>query len=134
MNLSKVQSQVRQFHEAFGHPVADSPKVMTEERRGKRYNWMKEELDEFKSANKLVDQADAIADIIYLAVGTAVELGIDIERIVDIVHQANMNKLGPDGKPIYKPDGKIAKPEGWVPPEPLIQEELERQMKEKTQY
>lgn len=133
MNLSKAQAQVREFHQAFGHPVADFPKQMSSERREKRYNWMKEELDEFKSAEDLVDQADAIADIIYLALGTAVELGIDIAPIVDIVHEANMRKLGPDGKPIYRPDGKIGKPEGWVPPEPLIKQEIKRQINDAIQ-
>jgi predicted HAD superfamily Cof-like phosphohydrolase len=48
--------------------------------------------------------------------------------LFDIVQAANMAKLGPDGKPIIRPeDGKIMKPEGWEPPEEKLEAEIKRQ-------
>lgn len=129
MNLKNAQEMVKEFQLAFGQPVADKPQMIAPERQEVRHSWLVEEANELLAAETLVDVADAIADVIYIALGTAVEHGIDIERVFQIVQEANMAKLGPDGKPIYKEDNKIAKPEGWQPPEPKIAEEIQRQVK-----
>lgn len=131
MNLQNAQNKVKEFHTAFGHPVADKPQMIDSERQKKRHSWLIEEVNELLEANTIEDVADAIGDVIYIALGTAVENGIDIEPVFNIIHEANMSKLGPDGKPIYKEDNKIAKPEGWQPPEPKIIKELERQVNAK---
>jgi predicted HAD superfamily Cof-like phosphohydrolase len=127
MNLKNAQELVKQFQLAFGHPVADKPQMIDPERQKDRHNWLIEEANELLAAKTVVDVADAIGDVIYIALGTAIEHGIDIEPIFNIIQGANMAKLGPDGKPIYKEDGKVAKPEGWQPPEPQIEKEIERQ-------
>jgi predicted HAD superfamily Cof-like phosphohydrolase len=62
-----------------------------------------------------VEIADALADIIYIACGTAVSYGIPLDRLFAEVHRSNMAKLV-DGKVIRRSDGKVQKPEGWAPP------------------
>lgn len=64
----------------------------------------------------LVNIGDAVADCVYVIVGTALAFGLPIERIFEIVRAANMAKLG---GPVRE-DGKQLKPEGWEPPEPKI--------------
>lgn len=114
-------NQVKDFHAAFGHPVATQPTLMPTARALKRTEWMQEELDEFMSAGTIHDQADAMVDLIYFALGTLVEIGVPPERIFEIVQRANMAKLHADGKPRHREDGKIIKPIGWVAPEPAIE-------------
>lgn len=53
--------------------------------------------------------AKELADILYVTYGTAAAFGIDIDAVFDIVHESNMSKLGEDGKPIYREDGKVLK-------------------------
>jgi predicted HAD superfamily Cof-like phosphohydrolase len=78
---------------------------------------------------KVVGQADALVDACYFIGGSFVEIGIKPQPLFDIVQAANMAKLGPDGKPIIRPeDGKIMKPEGWEPPETKLEAEIKRQM------
>lgn len=108
--------KVRDFHIKFCHPYSDSPKKMDSVRARTRYNWMLEELDEFMDARDIVEQADAMIDLIYFALGTMVEMGIRPDELFQIVHTANMDKLWKDGKPHYAPDGKTIKPTGWQDP------------------
>jgi len=125
----KQQEQVKEFQLAFNHPVANVPTFMDKNRAEARMNWVKEEVDEFLDANNVIDQADALVDALYFILGTAVEIGVDLEPVFNIVQEANMSKLWCDGKPHFRADGKVIKPEGWQAPEPQIQAEIERQMK-----
>ena len=127
--LFNAQVAVMKFQTAFGHPVGTEPKMLEPERLATRQTWLQEEVNEISEAKTVEDLADGIADVIYIALGHAVEAGIDIDKIFKIVQDANMAKLGPDGKPVYKDDNKIGKPEGWEAPEPKIVAELERQTK-----
>lgn len=80
---------------------------------------------------KVVGQADALVDASYFLAGSFVEMGIKPQSLFDIVQEANMAKLGADGKPIIRQsDGKIMKPEGWQPPEPKLEAEVKRQMEQ----
>ena len=72
---------------------------------------------DFAGHVNLVEVADALADLDYVVEGCRVEMGIDGEAIHDEVHRSNMAKLGPDGKPLMREDGKITKPDGWTPPD-----------------
>jgi len=130
MNLNDSFEKVREFHRAFDHRCPDGPTLLTEERVQKRYNWMLEELDELRKADSIHDQADAVIDLMYFALGTLVEMGVKPEPLFKIVHEANMNKLWPDGKVHYAPDGKVIKHPSWRPPEPQLMREIERQIKE----
>lgn len=122
--------KVREFHEKFGSPHKDIPELVPVDRVEKRYNWMLEEINEFKEAKSLDEQADAMIDLIYFALGTMVEMGVKPEELFDIVHRANMSKLWEDGKPRMK-DTKVMKPPTWVDPKPLLIEAIQRQSREK---
>lgn len=82
-------------------------------------------------SNKVVAQADALTDVSYFNYGTFVVLGVEPNPLFNIVHNANMGKLHPDGKPRYREeDGKIMKPENWerdFAPEPKLKKEIKRQ-------
>jgi len=130
MSLNDSFNQVREFHLAFDHRCPEKPELLPRERVSKRYNWMLEELEEFRKAGSIHDQADAMVDLIYFALGTLVEMGVRPGRLFDIVHGANMKKLWPDGKVHYAPDGKVIKHPSWTPPEPDLMKEIERQREE----
>ena len=94
-------------------PVAISNKDVIES----RYNHILEEIDEFREAKCLEDQADAMIDTIYLALGTLLEMGIAPGPWFKEVHSRNMQKL--KGLNISRPDNKCedaVKPEGWNEP------------------
>lgn len=128
MSLDKAYEKVREFHQAFGHPSVDAPSALSAERRNVRADWMREEVQEWVEANDPVDQADAMIDLIYFALGSLVELGIKPQELFDVVHQANMAKLWEDGRPRYDATGKVIKPEGWRDPDDALREVIHRQL------
>lgn len=60
--------------------------------------------------------AQELADVVYVAYGTAHSMDIPLDYVIEAVHAANMAKFGPDG-PVLRPDGKLQKPSGWVGPD-----------------
>ena len=84
-----------------------------------------------KKQEAVVDQADALIDLLYFVYGTFVKMEVNPEKIFSIVHEANMAKKFPDGKPHYdKITGKVLKPEGWeenFAPEEKIKKEIQDQ-------
>jgi len=81
--------------------------------------------------NKLIGQVDAFTDILYFANGGFTEMGVIPDKIFDLVHQANMGKIFPDGKPHYNEVGKVIKPDNWEhdhAPEPKIEAEIKHQI------
>lgn len=125
--MNKHWEQVREFHLKFNHPAREIPTMMEQARAEKRYKWMKEEIDEFLEAEDKYEQADAMIDLIYFALGTLVEMGTQPEELFNIVHGANMAKLWPDGKPHYNEDGKTIKPSTWRDPYPLLKAAVDAQ-------
>ena len=113
------QTAVTKFHTAFGHPAPTGPPSFKHVRTGLRIELMQEELGETikgLEAGDMVETADGIGDLVWVAVGLAVELGINMAPVFAAIAAANMAKLGPDGKPIYREsDNKILKPAGWKP-------------------
>ena len=53
------------------------------------------------------------ADFVYVLMQYLNVLGLPFQEVYDAIHTANMKKMGPDGKPVYREDGKVLKPEGW---------------------
>lgn len=122
------QTFVKRFHDAFGHPAPLTPSF-DHARIDLRIKLMDEELSETieaMHAKDMVKTVDGLADLMYVVLGTAVELGVDMEQVFELVQGANMAKLGKDGKPITRADGKTLKPEGWRPADEAIEQELLR--------
>lgn len=117
--------KVREFHSAFGSDLDQkiSPRLLdlrmsliseeTHEVQREMYDPLtytaKEDVDKAKLAKEL-------ADLLYVVYGTAATFGIDIDRVFDEVHQSNMSKLGENGKPVYREDGKVLKGPNYQPP------------------
>ncbi|MBS9767374.1 MAG: nucleoside triphosphate pyrophosphohydrolase family protein [Flavobacteriaceae bacterium] len=113
---------VREFHEAFGLGVAEEPTVaLPKEVLELRYKLMDEENKEYLEAvqnNDLVEVADALGDMLYILCGTILEHGMQykIEEVFEEIQRSNMSKLGADGKPIYREDGKVLKGPNYFKP------------------
>lgn len=122
--LNSAKAQVEEFHRVFGHPINQE---LTSEDKFNRLKWIQEEVVELHDAinNGEEHEIDALIDIMYFVLGWFVQTSRDPQLFFNIVHQSNMNKLGPDGKPIIREsDGKIMKPKGWIPPEETIKAAL----------
>ena len=133
------QEKVEQFMLAGDQDVPLQPTVPNAKTAWLRLNMLISELNEYKEAKSactyagmnlgtdressrqaaLVSMADALADMVYVIYGTAATYGIDLDNVLEIVHDANMRKLV-DGKVLKDEHGKIQKPDGWTPPEPDI--------------
>ena len=109
-----AQEQVKNFHLKHGYPTAVRPHLAPFALGNQRYEFMREELEEYAAAiecGSLDGVADALADLIYVALGTAVVFGIDIAQIFEEVHRSNMTKDALD--PLTKKGGKGP---GYEPP------------------
>ena len=113
---------VADFHHAFGIESASSPTVeISEQKVLLRYNLMKEENEEYLDAaqkNDLVEVADALGDMLYILCGTILSHGMQhkITEVFEEIQRSNMSKLGADGKPICREDGKILKGPNYFKP------------------
>lgn len=118
--MEKSQVLVRNFHRKFKAPVATKPTLIPADRARLRYKLMADELDEYLVAvtgNDLLGIADALGDLLYVVLGSAVEHGIDLSKVLYEIHRSNMSKLGEDGEPIFREDGKILKGPNFVLPD-----------------
>lgn len=127
--------KVREFHEKFGHPISDEPKVLEPDYELMRLELIREELCELYEAcgydaselieakvikwdgTDIVAVADALGDLEYVVNGMAISSGIPLPAIVTEIHRSNMTKLGADGKPIYREDGKVLKGPAYEEPQ-----------------
>ena len=113
---------VHQFHTAFNLNIQDTPTVaISEDRKKLRFELMKEENEEYLEAaenNDLVEVADALGDMLYILCGTIIEHGMQdkIEEVFNEIQRSNMSKLGQDGSPIYREDGKVLKGPNYFKP------------------
>ena len=108
---------VRLFQLKYGMLVHDKPTHLTKRKLLERVCFMQEELTEILNAVKKQDMAgmaDALIDLVYVAKGTAVSLGLPWRQLWNEVQRANMDKVRGIGKRGDKVD--CIKPEGWEPP------------------
>lgn len=109
-------SDVIDFHERMDLPRPSAPQLMPREDLATRLVYMLEELGEFSKEHRdgnLASAADALADLVYFALGTAVQMGLPWNDVWSLVHKANMRKR--PGLDKYGAQGAV-KPEGWVSP------------------
>jgi predicted HAD superfamily Cof-like phosphohydrolase len=120
--MQKQIKSVHEFHSAFGLGINTLPTGdLGENRNLLRFNLMKEENEEYLEAvtnNDLVEIADALGDMLYILCGTIIEHGLQdkMEAVFDEIQRSNMSKLGEDGKPIYREDGKVLKGPNYFKP------------------
>ena len=113
--MKKKIACVELFHKSFGLGVSHSMKADLGAAKNKlRFNLMDEENKEYFEAaqnNDLAEVADALGDMLYILCGTILEHGMQykIEEVFEEIQRSNMGKLGKDGKPIYREDGKVLK-------------------------
>lgn len=133
MNSRDPEALVREFHETYAMPIATDGPNVDRERTHMRMALIAEEFHELVTAvygessgqivaeayetaveaddgtRDTVETADALADLVYVIYGMALESGIPLEDVLREVQAANLSKLGADGKPIYREDGKVLK-------------------------
>lgn len=118
-NLSAVEL----FHRTFGMGVSDEIRAdLGPAKNLLRFNLMDEENKEYLEAvnnNDIVEVADALGDMLYILCGTILEHGMQykIEEVFREIQRSNMSKLGEDGKPIYREDGKVLKGPNYFKPD-----------------
>jgi predicted HAD superfamily Cof-like phosphohydrolase len=128
---------VIKFNRKFGFIVGDFPQHLTNEKLKERIEFIFEEFMEFvqgagfllcetdtgiafmKSSEpqNMVEMADALIDLVYIAKGTAIMMGLPWEELWSDVQRANMSKERGVGKRGHLVD--VIKPEGWVGPRTL---------------
>ena len=113
---------VKAFHTAFKIGHREIPKAdLGSDKNMLRYKLMREENEEYLEAasdNDLVEVADALGDMLYILCGTIIEHGLryKIEEVFEEIQRSNMSKLGEDGEPIYREDGKVLKGPNYFKP------------------
>ena len=134
------EALVRRFHHVYGLPVQTDGASLERESLDMRMSLIAEEFAELVGAvygqaaraeiessyrravaaddgtRDTVETADALADLIYVIYGMALETGIDLASVLAEVQRSNMSKLGADGKPVYREDGKVLKGPDYFPP------------------
>ena len=134
------EALVRRFHHVYGLPVQTDGASLQRESLDMRMSLIAEEFSELvgavygqaaraeiessyrravaadDGARDTVETADALADLIYVIYGMALETGIDLASVLAEVQRSNMSKLGADGKPVYREDGKVLKGPDYFPP------------------
>jgi len=113
-------SKVGIFMKTFGQDVKDKPCFSTDKINKLRIDLIREELDELTEAMKnkdLLEVADALTDILYVAYGAGHAFGIDLDKCFEEVQNSNMSKLDENGKPIYNEMGKVMKGPNYFKPD-----------------
>lgn len=110
--LDMVQHFARMYGQTMGHNwVKDCQKDIL------RLVLVKEEYAEVLSAVEAENLLKELADLVYVTYGYAATFGWDLDEALRRVHASNMSKLGRDGKPVYREDGKVMKGPDYQAPD-----------------
>lgn len=119
-----IQQQVIDFHKQFGHPVRETPQVISKKEALQAFSFIEEELNELWTDGlfpvsgttghpydpDIIEIADALGDVVFTAYGMAARHGIDLDRVLAAICASNMTKTA-NGQ------GKILKGENFVEPD-----------------
>ena len=117
--MSLLSNSAIEFRRAYNIPNDLS-------RRNLQKNLIVEEFKEFLQADHEMqlmhpdDRANCLkelADLVYVCAQYAENMDWDLEQALRRVHKSNMSKLGEDGKPVYREDGKVLKGPNYQPPD-----------------
>ena len=120
LNTSSLQTQAKEFRKSYRIPNSK-----TVSQRSVQKNLIVEEFKEFLEAEGMLfrhnpafqsDTLKELADLVYVCFQYAENMGWDLDEAMNRVHLSNMSKLGEDGKPIYREDGKVLKGPNYAPP------------------
>jgi len=120
LNTSSLQTQAKEFRKSYRIPNSK-----TVSQRSVQKNLIVEEFKEFLEAEVMLfrhnpafqsDTLKELADLVYVCFQYAENMGWDLDEAMNRVHLSNMSKLGEDGKPIYREDGKVLKGPNYEPP------------------
>ena len=118
--MKSNQEQAREFRKKYNIKSSDSKPVRTYQR-----DLIREEFVEFIEAEgMLFRESDTfkeeclkeLADLVYVCYQYAVNMGWDLDKALELIHESNLSKLGEDGKPILREDGKILKGPNYKKP------------------
>ena len=107
------------FMKTFGQEVKKKAELSNNKINELRISLINEELEELQKAindNDILEVADALTDILYVAYGAGHAFGINLDKCFNEVQESNMSKLGSDGKPIYNESGKVMKGPNYFKP------------------
>ena len=112
--------KVKIFMDSFGQETLKKPTLPNDELAHLRMDLIQEEVAELAQGlikKDIVEIADALTDILYVVYGAGHAFGIDLDDCFREVHESNMSKLGADGKPVYREDGKVLKGPNFFNPQ-----------------
>jgi len=125
LSSGAVSGMVTDFHDMverfnrdiIGLTVPTQPTQLSPQRKEHALDHMQEELDEFSTSTAIDDEVDAILDLVYVALGRLVEMGVASRPVFEEVHAANMRKhRGAIAKRPNSAGHDAVKPEDWTPP------------------
>lgn len=119
MNVTNFE-KVGDFMEAFGQEVLFVPTMPDTNLAALRLDLIQEEVQELRDGlgkRSILEIADALTDILYVVYGAGHAFGIDLDDCFNEVHSSNMTKLGADGRPLYREDGKVMKGPNYREPD-----------------
>lgn len=120
--MKKQIESVKKFHNTYKLGYSETPIANLGNSKNKlRFSLMNEENEEYLEAannDDVIEVADALGDMLYILCGTIIEHGMQdiIEDVFDEIQRSNMSKLGEDGEPIYREDGKVLKGPNYFKP------------------
>jgi len=118
MKISNFE-MVGDFMEAFGQEVLYMPSMPDTNLAALRLDLINEEVQELRDGlgkKSMLEIADTLTDILYVVYGAGHAFGIDLDECFNEVHRSNMTKLGEDGRPLYREDGKVMKGPNYEDP------------------
>lgn len=115
-----IHEMVKEFADTYNVYQGYHPHIPSTAIVNLRLSLIREELDELEAGIEevnIVEIADALGDLLYVVAGAALAFGIPLQRVTEEIHRSNMSKLGLDGKPVLRDDGKVLKGPNFTLPD-----------------